>query len=101
MSPESKSRTRRRLVERGLTLDLASHAKAFAFDDDDLRMVQQPIENGRGQGAVIVKHLGPLLKRPVGGEHDRALFVAHRDDLEEQISAGLVDGEIPELIEDE
>jgi len=61
---------------------LTSHAKAFAFDDDDLRMVQQPIENGRGQGAVVVKHLGPLLKRPVWGS--RAIRAENHDFIGEK-----------------
>ena len=88
-------------MERGLTLDLASHAKAFAFDDHGLGVVQQPIQDGGGQGAVIVEHLGPLLKRPVGGDHDRALFIAQADDLEEEIGPRLVNGEVAEFVEDE
>jgi len=41
-----------------LTARFGSHAKAFAFDDDGLGVVQQTIEDGSGQGTVIVEHLG-------------------------------------------
>jgi len=52
---------RRHPIQGGLRLDLASHAKAFAFDDDGLGVVQQTIEDGSGQGTVIVEHLGHSL----------------------------------------
>lgn len=34
----------------------------------------------------------------VGGQHDRALLVAVADDLEEQICAGFVDGQVTQFI---
>jgi hypothetical protein len=72
---------------------LVFHAEAFSFDDHRLGMMEQPIQDGGG--------LGPLLKGPDRGDNDRPLFIAQRDDLEEQIGAGLVDGEIAQLVQDE
>jgi hypothetical protein len=80
---------------------LVFHAEAFSFDDHRLGMMEQPIQDGGGQGAVLVEDLGPLLKGPDRGDNDRPLFIAQRDDLEEQIGAGLVDGEIAQLVQDE
>src|SRR5712691_13444799 len=48
----------------------------------------------------MVESCGPLLKGAVGGNDDRPLFIAQRDDLEEQIGARLVNWEVPKLVED-
>ena len=88
-------------MQRGLTLKLVFHPEALAFDDDGVSMMQQPIQDRGGQGAVMVEDRGPLLKSAVGGKNDRPLFIAQGDDLEEQIGAYLVNREVPELIEDE
>ena len=77
------------------------HAEAFAFDNHRLGVMEQPIQDGRGQGAVIVEDLGPLLKGAVRGNNDRALLIAQRDDLEQQIGAGLVNGEVAKFIKDQ
>src|SRR5207244_6140223 len=58
MSPESPVRVRRPLVERGLTLDLVFHTEAFAFDNHRIGVMQQPIQDSGGQGAVLVEYLG-------------------------------------------
>ena len=62
MSPESPVRVRRPLVERGLTLDLVFHTEAFAFDNHRIGVMQQPIQDSGGQGAVLVEYLGHSLK---------------------------------------
>ena len=41
----------------GLRFDRVFHAEALAFDDDRLSVVQDPVEDGRGQGAVVVEDL--------------------------------------------
>src|SRR6266567_4999759 len=85
----------------GLTLDLVFHAETLPFDDDGLGMMQQPIQDRGGQGAIMVENRGPLLKSAVGGQDDRPLFIAQGDDLEEEIGAHLVNREVAELVEDE
>ena len=40
----------------GSTLDLIFHSVAGAFDDDRLCMVQKSIQDGRGNGAVVVEN---------------------------------------------
>src|SRR5215831_7656203 len=64
-------------------------------------MMQQPIQNGGGQGAIMVEDRGPLLESTVGGHDERPLFIAQADHLEEQIGARLVNGQIAELVKDE
>ena len=75
-------------------VDAVLHAVAFAFDDDGLGVVEDAVEDGRGQGAVIVEHRRPVLVDLVGGQHDGAAFVALADDLEQQVGPVLVDGQI-------
>ena len=64
-------------------------------------MVQEAVEDGGGQGGVAIEDLRPVLEHAVGGDRDGALLVAVADDLKQQVGAGFVDGQIPELIEDE
>lgn len=77
------------------------HAVAGAFDDDGLGVVEESVENGGGQGGVVVEDAGSLLEGAVGGEQDGAAFEAGTDDLEEQIGALFVDGQVAEFVEDQ
>ena len=88
-------------MQRGLTLDLVFHPEALAFDDDGVSMMQQPIQDRGGQGAVMVEDRGPFLEGAVGGNDKRPLFIAEANHLEEQIGACLVNREIAELVKDE
>src|SRR5437867_334180 len=48
----------------------------------------------------MVEHRGPRLKRPVGGDHDRALFLAQAEDVEEASGPRLVHGEGAKCVEE-
>ena len=52
-------------MPRGLRLDLTFHAKAFALNDHRVGVMQQPIQNGGGQRAIVVEDFGPLLEGPI------------------------------------
>ena len=62
-------------------------------------MVQEAIEQGRGQGSVVVEDFRPMFEGAVCGDNHRALFIALADDLEEQIGAGFVDRQIPQFVD--
>ena len=64
-------------------------------------MVEEAVENGGGDGAIAVEDGRPLLEGFVGGEDNGAAFVALAQDLEEQVGAALIDGQVAEFIEDE
>jgi hypothetical protein len=51
-----------------LFLDFLPHPVAAAGDGDRLAVVQQPVEDGRGDGVVVVEHPGPVFIGLVGGE---------------------------------
>ena len=80
-------------------LGLVFHAIAAALDQDRLGMVEEAIQHGRGNRAVVGKDRRPLFEGFVGRQNDRAPFVTLADHLEKQIGAALVDGQVSDLIE--
>ena len=65
---------------------MLAHAIAGALDLNDDGMMEQPIEQRRGDNR-ITEDVAPFGKAAVGSEDHRALFVAGVDELEEQIAA--------------
>jgi hypothetical protein len=57
---------------------LILHAETLAFDDHGLGVMQQPVQDGGREGAVIIKDLGPFLEGAVRGDNDRPLLIAQR-----------------------
>ena len=64
-------------------VDLVFHAVALAFDDECLGVMEEAVEDGGGQGVVVVEDAGLLIEGAVGGEQDRPAVVAGADVLEE------------------
>ena len=81
-----------------LGLGLVLHPEAGTLNDDGFGMMQQSIQDGRGNGAVIVEDAGPLFERFVGRQDDGTTLVTLADDLEEQVGAVLIDGQIANLV---
>lgn len=73
------------------------HAVTGSLDDHGLGLVEESVEDGAGDGAVVVEDGGPLLEGFVGSDDERTAFVALADDLEEEFGSVLVDGEIANL----
>ena len=63
--------------------------------------MHQPVDHRGGQGVVHVEDCAPVPEGSVGGDHDRACFVAGGHNLEQQVGAAFVDGQIAQLIEEE
>ena len=87
-------------METSLRLDLVFHAVTGALDDHGFGVMEEPIEQRGGEGAVIVKDLGPFFKSAIGGNDKRAAFIAPADDLEKQIGAVFIDRQIAEFVQD-
>jgi hypothetical protein len=77
------------------------HAITGAFNDHRLGMMKEAVEQGGGEGTVIVEDLGPLFESAIRGNDKRAAFIASTDDLEEQVHAVFIDGEIAQFIQDQ
>src|SRR5271170_7192197 len=74
--------------------DLILHAVTLALDNHRFGVVQEPVQHGAGQGAVVVEDFGPMFIGLIRGQQDGALLVTLADDLEEQVRAGFVDGQV-------
>ena len=55
-------------------------------------MVEQAVEQRRGEDGIVVEDAGPVLVDPVGRHQRGATLVAVADDLEQAVGAELVDG---------
>ena len=66
---------------------LVLRAVALALDSDGLGMVQQPVQQGRGEHGVVV-----------GGNQGGAALVAVADDLEQAVGAELVNWELAQFV---
>src|ERR1051326_667636 len=94
----SSSAGRRRRRGGGARFDLFFHSKTGAFDQDGFGVVEEAVEHGGGDGAVIVEDGGPLLEGFVGGQHDGTPFITLADDLEEQIGTVLVNRQVADFV---
>ena len=93
-------------VAAGMVLDglflgawLILHSVARSFNDDGVGMMEESIQHGGGNGAVVIENRGPLFEGLVGGEGDGSSLIALTDHLEEEISPLLIDGQITDLIQ--
>ena len=77
------------------------HAVTAAFDDDGFGVVKESVEHSGGNGAVVIENRGPLFVGFVGGQGDGTAFVTLADDLEEQVGAMLINGQVTEFIQDQ
>ena len=87
-----------RLDEAGFELVLQPVGVATDVDGD--RMVQDPVEDGRGDHPVA-KDVPPTAEALVAGQDHRPPLVATTDELEEEVGPGPVDGQVADLVDDE
>ena len=73
-------------------MDLVFHAEAGAFKDHGFGVMEEPVQDGRSDSAVIVEDAGPLFEWFIGRQQDGAAFIPLADDLAEQVGTVLVDG---------
>jgi hypothetical protein len=89
------------IVFGGSCFDAVLHAVAFALDGDGFGVVEEAVEDGGSEGAVIVKDRRPFLELLVCGQDDGAAFISVTDDLEEQVGTFFIDGQVTEFVDDE
>ena len=77
----------------------SSKDRLRSLGNDGFRMVEQPVEDGGSQGGVVVEDFGPFSIDAIGRDYGCAALVPLADDLEQQVGAGFVDGEVSELVE--
>jgi hypothetical protein len=62
--------------------------------------VDEPVDQGGGDHGVA-EDLAPLLEAAVGGDDDRAAFVAAGDEREEQVGGLALQGQVANFVDDE
>ena len=62
-------------------------------------MMHEPIKYGRGKSSVVIKYFEPIFQGAIRGNDDRTSLVALADNLEEEIGASFIDGQITEFVE--
>ena len=75
-------------------------APAFVAGLDDLAVVCQAVEQ-RGGHLRVAEDRGPFAKGEIGRNDDRGPLVELADQVEQELTAGLGEGEIAELVEDQ
>jgi len=73
-------------------------APALVSGLNDFAVMGQPVEQ-RGCHLGVAEHAGPFAEGQVGGDDDGSALVEPADQMEEQLSAGLGEGEVAELVE--
>jgi len=63
-------------------------------------VVDEPVDHGGGDD-VVAEDLAPPPERLVGGDDQAGAFVAGGDELEEQVCRFGLEGDVPDLIDDE
>src|SRR6202023_949692 len=67
---------------------------------DDFAMMGQAIEQ-RGCHFGVAKHTGPVAKGQIGRDDDRGALIEPADQMKEQLAAGLSEGQVAELVEND
>jgi hypothetical protein len=84
-------------MRRRLLFTLA-HAIAIAFNDRDLCVMQQPIQQGHDAGR-IGKDFVPFLEGTVSRQDDWLTFVSPVDDLVKQVGRFIVEGQVSDFVD--
>ena len=78
----------------------AFESPAIVAGLDDVAVVSEAIEKRRGHLGVA-EDARPFAEGEIGGDDDRSAFVEPADEMEEELAAGLGEGQIAEFIEDD
>src|SRR5215471_13175104 len=76
------------------------HPVGVAVGDDDVAVVQEPVQEADG-GGVLGQEPAPGLERPVGSDAQGAAFVGGCDEPEQQLGAGVIQGREAEFVADD
>jgi hypothetical protein len=85
---------------RGAAQVAVAQPVAVALEADDLGVVDQPVDHGRGDH-VVAEDLAPAAEWLVRGHDQRGAFVAGRDQLEEQVGRLRLEGDVADLVDDQ
>ncbi len=73
-------------------------APAFVAGLDDVAVMREAVEQGRGHLGVA-EDARPFAEGEIGGDDHRGALVETADQMEQELAAGLREGEIAEFVE--
>jgi hypothetical protein len=74
-----------------------AEAPGFGAGVDDVCLVGEAVDDCLGEPRVV-ENLGPLAEGQVGGDDQRAAFVAFGEDLEDELGGAVGEGEVAEFV---
>ncbi len=80
--------------------DAVLEAPAFVADLDDVAVMREAVQESGGH-LRTAKDGRPFAEGEIGGDDDRGAFVETADQVEQKLPAGLREGEIAKLVEDD
>jgi hypothetical protein len=78
----------------------AFESPAFVAGLDDVTVMGQTVEQ-RGRHFGIAEHTRPFAEGEIGGDDDGGALVEAADEVEQELTAGLCEGQIAKLVEDD
>src|SRR5947209_1197724 len=75
-------------------------APAFVAGLDDVAVVREAVQQGRSHFGIS-ENARPFAKGEIGCDDERGAFVEPADEVEEELAAGLGEGEIAEFVEND
>ena len=75
-------------------------APAFVAGLDDIAVVGEAVEERR-RHLRVAEHARPFAEGEIGRDDDRRAFVEPADQMEQELAAGLGEGKVAELVEDD
>jgi site-specific DNA recombinase len=82
------------------TRPMSTEDRLRSVGGEDLGVVDEAVDHGGGDD-VVGEGFAPAPEGQIRGDHDRALFVAGCDELEEQIRGVVVEGDVADLVDDD
>ena len=73
---------------------------AGAFQGEDVGVVNDAVDH-RGGDCLVAEHATPARERKVRGEDQRGVFIARRDELEDEVRSVLLEGQVADFVDDD
>ena len=89
------------VADAGQAVDAASaESVAGAFEGEYVGVVDDAVDHRGGDG-LVTEDAAPAAEGQVAGQDQGGVFVAGRDELEEQVRGVLLDGQVADLVDDD
>ena len=95
--PDSQSRPPNPTPDPDQPGPVSTQDRLRSLGGEDFGVVDEAVDH-RGGDDLVAEDLAPAAEGQVGGDHDRALFVAGGDELEEQVRRVVIEGDVADFV---